>query len=150
MVGWQRHYHWSTLAVVLETIVVDLFFIHDRILTLIVLFSETQRIESKLIQHLTQWAWQCPPPGSWNFHFISYHIISIWLYIGPMIGCFNWYPLFDFIVFLVEHNWHCTPNCTAHCANMIVTLQMFPAATIKSLQEWYHSCRTYSGKDQCF
>ena len=67
-----------------------------------------------------------------------------------MIGRFNCYPLFEFIVFLVEHNWHCTPNCTAQCANMIVTLQMFPAATIKSLQEWYQSCRTYSGKDQCF
>ena len=24
-----------------------------------------------------------------SFHFISYHIISIWLYIGPTIGCFH-------------------------------------------------------------
>ena len=91
-----------------------------------------------------------PPRAPWNFHFISYHIISIWLYIGPLIGRFNWYPLFDFIVLLVEHNCHCTSNCTAQCANMIVTLRIYPAAIAKSLQECNHSCRTYSGKDQCF
>ena len=150
MVSWQRDYHWSTLTVVFQAIVVYLFFNYDRMLTLIVMLTQTQRIESKVNLYLTQWAWLYHPPASWNFHFISYHIISIWLYIRPLIGRFNWYPLFDFIVLLVEHNCHCTPNCTAQCANMIVTLQIYPAAIVKSLQECYQSCRTYSGKDQCF
>ena len=153
MVSWQKHYHLSTPTVVFEATVVYSFFIYDRMLTLIVLFSQTHRIETKVYLvylRLTQRPWPCHPPASWYFHFISYHIISIWLYIGPLIGRFNWYPLFDFIVLLVEHNCHCTPNCTAQCANMIVTLQIYPIAIAKSLQECYNSCRTYSGKDQCF
>ena len=150
MVSWQRHYHWSTLTVVCWSIVGYLFFIYDRILTLIVVLSERQRIKSKPNLHLTEWVWLSNPPVPLNFHFISYHIISIWLYIGPVIGRFNWYHLFDLIVLLVAHNCHCTPNCTAQCANMIVTLHIYPAAIAKSLQECYQSCRTYSGKDQCF
>ena len=39
MVSWQRHYHWPTLTVVCWAVVVYLFFIYDRMFTLIVVFS---------------------------------------------------------------------------------------------------------------
>ena len=57
MVSWHRHYHLSTPTGVFEATVVYLFFIYDRMLTLIVAFSQTHRIESKVYLvylHLTQ------------------------------------------------------------------------------------------------
>ena len=48
MVSSQRHYHLSTPTVVFEATVVYSFLIYDLMLTLIVVFSQTHRIESKV------------------------------------------------------------------------------------------------------
>ena len=77
MVSWQRHYHCSTLTVVYYAIMVYLFLLYDRILTVIAVLSRIYRIESKFDLLRTQRMWLCHPPPcilKFSFHFISYHI----------------------------------------------------------------------------